>query len=183
MNLYAWWCIADREIDEPDCFIVPSYALKDRETPTLMTKAQIEKAVGLQRQFPDTIIIFSTGDTQGLGIPDSAVMAAYARELGAPQSSIVEEGESKNSAENLLFSQDIMQDKGVRRPILVLYDLHARRVLAIARKMGWQDIGWVSVTSPGEGAEGIKWLRTFSRPAILLYELVGMVYSKLMGWI
>ena len=183
MNLYKWWRVEDNPAPNPDCFIVPSYALKDGRTPTRMTRAQIETAVSWQKRFPEAIIIFSTGDTQGLGIPDAKVMADYARGLGLPETAVVEEGESENTFENLVYAKKIMADHGCRQPILVIYDLHARRVLAIARKMGWEDLFWISATSPGEGAKGIKWLRTFSRPAILIYEWLGMAYSKTKGWV
>ena len=148
-----------------------------------MTRSQIKKAVSHQRQFPAAKIIFSTGDTQGLGLPDSTAMAAYARELGLPAAAVIEEDHSRNTYENLLFSRKIVDEKGFKQPTLVLYDLHARRVLATARKMGWQQLYWLTSSSSGDGAHGIKWLRTFSRPAILLYEILGIVYSRAKGWL
>ena len=178
-----YWLVEERQPLKPDCFIVPSYALKNRDKPTLMTRSQIETAVSWQERFPSAKIIFSTGDTQGLGIPDSMVMAAYARELGLPPEAVLEEDRSRNTYENLLFCRQIVQEMGFTQPTLVLYDLHARRVLAIAGKMGWQDLYWLTTSSAGEGAKGIKWLRTFSRPAILLYELLGMAYSRWKGWL
>jgi uncharacterized SAM-binding protein YcdF (DUF218 family) len=181
--MFGSWLVDERPPADPDCLIVPSYALKDRRTPTRMTCAQIEMAVDWQRRFPQAKVIFSTGDTQGLGVADAAVMARYACQLGLPQEAAVEEGQSTNTYENLVYSCRLAKQMACERPALVLYDLHARRVLAIARKMGWIEPQWISASSPGEGAQGIKWLRTFSRPAILLYELLGMVYSKLRGWV
>ena len=151
--------------------------------PTLMTRAQIETAVFNQCLFPQAKIIFSTGDTQGLGVPDSTVMARYALEIGLAPEAILEEDQSTNSYENLLYSRELVTKYGYRQPVLVLYDLHARRVLATAKKMGWTNLHWLSATSPGEGAKGIKRLRTFSRPAILLYEWLGILYSRWKGWI
>ncbi len=181
--MFQFWQVEERLPAEPDCFIVPSYALQDRRTPTAMTRSQIETAVAYQRRFPAAKIIFSTGDTQGLGLPDSAVMAAYARQLGLPANASIEEDQSRNTYENLLFSRKIVEKMGFKQPTLVLFDLHARRVLTIARKMGWQELYWLTSSSPGEGAHGVKWLRTFSRPAILLYELFGMIYSRAKGWL
>lgn len=181
--MFQFWQVTEKQPREPDCFIVPSYALKDRDTPTLMTRSQIETAVSWQRQFPKAKVIFSTGDTQGLGLPDSAVMAAYGRELGLPAEAVLEEDQSRDSYENLLFSRRIVREQEFKQPALVLYDLHARRVLAIAQKMEWQDLHWLTASSPGDGAKGIKWLRTFSRPAILIYELLGMAYSRWKGWL
>lgn len=181
--MVEFWLAEEKLPRDPDCFIVPSYALKDRDTPTLMTRAQIETAMSWQHRFPAAKIIFSTGDTQGLGVTDAEVMAAYALKQGLEPTAVVQEGDSTNTYENLLFSRHLIQELGYKRPALVLYDLHARRVLAIAQKMGWSEITWITISSPGEGAKGIKWIRTFSRPAILVYEMVGMVYSRWKGWL
>jgi uncharacterized SAM-binding protein YcdF (DUF218 family) len=181
--MFQFWEVEEKVPLEPDCLIVPSYALRDRHLPTAMTRSQIETAVSYQRRFPTAKIIFSTGDTQGLGLPDSAVMAAYARDLGLPEAAIIEEDQSRNTYENLLFSRRIVDQMGFKQPTLVLFDLHARRVLAIARKMGWQELFWLTSHSSAEGAHGVKRLRTFSRPAILLYELLGVVYSWAKGWL
>ena len=183
MNLYQLWGVEDRPAPEPDCFIVPSYTLKDRETPALMTRSQIEKAVSWQRRFPKAKVIFSTGDAQGLGVADAAVMSAYARSIGLPEAAILQETKSKNTYENLLFSRRMADEFAFKQSVLVLYDLHARRVLAIAAKMAWKNLYWLSASAPGEGADGIKWFRTFSRPAILVYEILGMVYSRWKAWL
>lgn len=149
----------------------------------MMTRAQIETAVSWQRRFPDAKVLFSTGDSQGLGIPDAVVMAAYARQLGLPTGAILLEERSRNTWENLAYSRQMIAELDLRQPTLVLYDLHARRVLAIARKMGWQDLYWLTAYSKGDGAHGIKWLRTFSRQVMLLYELLGMVHGRWKGWL
>ncbi len=85
-----------------------------------MTRAQIETAVYNQRLFPRAKIIFSTGDTQGLGLPDSSVMARYALEIGLSQEAVIEEDQSTNSYENLLYSRRLVTAHGFQQPVLVL---------------------------------------------------------------
>ena len=78
------WIIPDNPPPNPDCFIILSYALKDKSTPTRPTRALIEFAAKLQQKFPNAKIIMSTGDNQKLGVSNAAVMAAYARSRGPP---------------------------------------------------------------------------------------------------
>ena len=68
------WRISDHPPIAPDVFVIPSYALKDRTQPTKPTCAQIELACEWWKKFPHARIIMSTGDNQGLGVPNSRVM-------------------------------------------------------------------------------------------------------------
>jgi vancomycin permeability regulator SanA len=177
------WTIVDHPPSNPDCFVIPSYALKDRALPTRPTRAQIELACRWWERFPQAKIIMSTGDNQRLGLPNSTVMAAYAMHLGVPRAQVIEEDRSRNTFENLLYSWQIIEERGFRQPTLVTLDLYTRRAVATARKLGWEDFYWLSVYARGEPAYGYKWLQTHSRPTIFCYEVAAMVYSKIVGWV
>lgn len=181
-SLQTFWLIPDNPPTHPGCFVIPSYALKDRFLPTRPTRAQIELAVEWWKKFPQARLIMSTGDNQFLGIPNSAVMADYAIRLGVPRENIIEEDRSLNTYQNLAYSMDIIQALGLQQPTLVTIDLYTRRAVATAKKMGWKDFYWLSVYSAGEPAYGYKWLQTHSRLTIFGYELGAMVFSKLAGW-
>ena len=176
------WCIADNPPPEPDCLVIPSYALVNRTLPTRPTRAQIELAAEWWRRFPRAMIIMSTGDNQRLGIPNSAVMAAYAERLGVPRQNIIEENRSLTTYQNLLYSLRIVQEKGLRQAALVTLDLYTRRAVATARKLGWPNLYWVSAFARGQPAYGYKWLQTHSRGTILCYEAAAMGLSKVLGW-
>ncbi len=176
------WVIPDNPPSNPGCFVIPSYALKDRSLPNKPTRAQIELAVQWWKRFPKASLIMSTGDNQGLGIPNSTVMARYAIGLGMPPEKIVEEDRSLNTYQNLLYSMDIIQQHSCQQPTLVTLDLYTRRAVATAKKQGWQDFYWLSAFSEGEPAYGYKWLQTHSRLTIFCYEVVAMVLSKVVGW-
>jgi len=177
------WTIPDHPPPAPDCFVIPSYALRDRSTPTRPTIAQIELAHEWWKRFPRARLIMSTGDNQWLGIPNSTVMVAYAARRGIPRENLIEEDRSRNTYQNLLYSMEIIQREGLRQPTLVTIDLYTRRAVATARKLGWQDFYWLSAYSKGEPAYGYKWLQTHSRLTIFCYELAAMVYSKMKGWV
>jgi uncharacterized SAM-binding protein YcdF (DUF218 family) len=183
MRIARWWTIADHPPSNPDCFVIPSYALKDRSLPTRPTRAQIELACRWWQSFPGARLIMSTGDNQHLGLPNSTVMAAYAQRLGVPRAHLIEEDRSRNTFENLLYSWQIVEERGFQQPTLVTLDLYTRRAVATARKLGWGDFYWLSVYSRGEPAYGYKWLQTHSRLTIFCYEVGAMLYSKIVGWV
>ena len=181
--IQRFWLIPDNPPAQPGCFVIPSYALKNRTLPTRPTRAQIELAIEWWKRFPHAKLIMSTGDNQFLGINNSTVMAEYATHLGVPRENIIEEDRSRNTYQNLAYSMDIIQAQGLAQPTLVTIDLYARRAVATANRLGWRDFYWLSVYSAGEPAFGYKWLQTHSRLTIFIYEVGAMVFSKLIGWV
>jgi len=177
------WTIPDHPPSNPDCFVIPSYALKDRFTPTKPTAAEIELAAEWWNRFQHASLIMCTGDNQRLGISNASVMAAYAVNLGVPAEHVIEEDRSLNTYENLYHARNIIQERGFRQPTLVTLDLYTRRAVATAQKMGWTDFYWLSAYSRGEPAYGYKWIQTHSRFTLYVYEVLAMVYSKIVRWI
>ena len=177
------WIIPDHPPSAPDCFVIPSYALKDRFTPTAPTKAEIQLAVEWWKRFPHSSLIMCTGDNQRLGITNASVMAADAVQFGVPAENVIEEDQSLNTYENLYYAQRIIRERNFQQPTLVTLDLYTRRAVATARKMGWKDFHWLSVYSKGESAYGYKWIQTHSRFTLYLYEVLAMAYSKMVGWV
>ena len=177
------WIIPDRLPSAPDCFVIPSYALKNRLTPTKPTIAQIKLAAEWWQRFPQAALMMCTGDNQRLGVTNASVMAACAVQLGVPVENIIEEDRSLNTHENLFNARQIIQNKNFRQPTLVTLDLYTRRAVATARKMGWEDFYWLSVYSPGEPAYGYKYFQTHSRFTLYIYEVLAMMYSRMVGWV
>lgn len=177
------WTIPDNPPSNPGCFVIPSYALRDRSAPTKPTRAQIRLAADWWKRFPDSSLIMCTGDNQGLGLSNASVMADYAVSLGVPSANVIEEDQSLNTFENLLYALKIIRMRNFKQPTLVTLDLYTRRAVATARKMGWEDFYWLSVYSSGEPAYGYKYFQTHSRFTLYLYELLAMVYSKMVGWV
>lgn len=181
--IQRFWTIEDNPPTSPGCFVIPSYALKNRTLPTRPTRAQIELALEWWKKFPETKLIMSTGDNQMLGITNASVMADYAVSLGLPRENVIEEDRSLNTQQNLLYSMQIIQERKLGQPTLVTLDLYTRRAVATARKLGWTDFHWLSVFSEGEPAYGYKWIQTYSRKTLFAYELGAMIFSKLVGWV
>jgi uncharacterized SAM-binding protein YcdF (DUF218 family) len=182
MNIFSFWTVNNRPPDgKPECFIVLSYAVLSKSEPTRPTREIIELVFDWWKKFPDSFVIMSTGDNQKLGVPNSRVMADYARKLGIKTDKIIEEDRSSDTCTNLIQSLAIIKNKKFKRVTLVTYDLHTRRTLAIARKMGMDNFSYISTGGPGGPAYGIKTLQTHSRLTIFLYEILAYGYNFLKG--
>jgi len=178
MDIFGFWKIKDHPpFEKSDCFIVLSYAVESKENPTKPTKAAIDLALKWRRKFPRSKIIMSTGDNQSLKIPNSRVMKNYAVSKGVSEDDILEESKSKDTYQNLICSIDIANKNKYKNITFVMYDLHVRRMLKIAEKMGLRDFYWVSASSPGSPAYGIKYIQTYSRLTILIYEMLAFIYN------
>jgi uncharacterized SAM-binding protein YcdF (DUF218 family) len=173
--------VPDNRPNRCDCLIVLSYAVRNRTDPTVPTKATIDLSHTWWKRFRSARVILSTGDNQGLGIPNAAVMRRYAEKIGIPRTAIIDEGRSLTTYENLLYCREIVRSRRFRYPVLVLYDLHAPRTLAVSRKLGWSGLRWVSATGAGGPAYGIKTLQTHSRLTIAVYEKLAYLYNILKG--
>ena len=180
--MYAFWNIPDYPPPEPDCFVIPSYAVKNQNLPTLPTCAQIKLAYEWWLKFPSAALIMCTGDNQFLGVTNASVMSAYAQELGIPASQIIEEDRSWNTYTNLKYALEIITQRSFRSPTLVTHDLYTRCAVATAQKIGWPHFFWLSAYSKGQPAYGYKWLQTYSRTTIFCYEFGAMILSKIRGW-
>ena len=110
------WTIPDNPPSNPDCFVIPSYALKNHTTPTRPTRAQIDLAIDWWKRFPNSSLIMCTGDNQFLGLSNASVMAACAVGLGVPAANVIEEDQSLNTYENLYYAMQIIQERNFQQP-------------------------------------------------------------------
>jgi uncharacterized SAM-binding protein YcdF (DUF218 family) len=183
--MFEFWTIPNNLPHKPDCFIVLSYAVEDKENPTRPTREIINLAYRWWRKHQNSCVIMSTGDNQKLGLPNSTVMKKYGVSIGIPKNKIIEEDRSKNTYENLIYSSDIVKQNKYHQITLVTYDLHTKRTLAVARRLGWKNFYWISSSSPGSPAYGIKRFQTYSRFTIFIYEILAYLYNLVRGelWI
>lgn len=105
------------------------------------------------------LLIFSGGSgklTEGrFDKPEADVFASIARDLGVPADKIITENKSQNTGENVRFTYDLLQQKGlkIKTFILVQKPYMERRTFATFAKQ-WPDSSTTfSVTSPSIGFE------------------------------
>ena len=104
-------------------------------------------------------------------------------QAGYPGQDLIEEDRSRNTYQNLPCSRRIAEEQGLRQPTLVTLDLYTRRAVAVARKIGWTDLYWLSAYSDGESAWGHKWLQTPARgPRSSAMRWPCSLFGRLAGW-
>ena len=110
------------------------------------------RAAELWRQGHAPVVVFSGGlgrNTDGLfSTTEAARFAAIAIEAGLPESAVLLEDQSKNSAENLLFTKALLEKRGVpARHILAVHKPYMERRLYAAAAVYWPEAVF-AVTSP-----------------------------------
>ncbi len=110
------------------------------------------RAAELYRQGLAPYVVFSGGlgrNTDGLfSTTEAARFAAIAIEAGLPESAVLLEDKSKNSAENLLFTKALLAQRGVTaRHILAVHKPYMERRLYAAAAVYWRSAAF-TVTSP-----------------------------------
>jgi len=91
---------------------------------------RITTAVTLARRFPDSRIVFA-GDVE------SVFARRILEDLGVPASRIVLERRSRNTADNAVFTKQLLQPQPGQRWLLVTSAIHMPRAVGAFRKAGF----------------------------------------------
>ncbi|MEK8127048.1 YdcF family protein [Paenibacillus filicis] len=129
--------LPDQAHSPVDVGIVLGAALWQTE-PSPALKERLNKAVELYRSGILTRIIVSGGyDHEDSVLSEAEGMRNYLVERGIPAGQIELEQRSRNTYQNLKFSQAIMQQKGWTTAAIITHRYHAVRALDIARYLGY----------------------------------------------
>ncbi|HIK45035.1 MAG TPA: YdcF family protein [Leptolyngbyaceae cyanobacterium M65_K2018_010] len=146
------------------------------------------------------LIIFSGGRITWGQAPttrsEAADMADLALALGVPATAMVQEPDSLNTYQNALYVKGILEQRGIKRVLLVTSAMHMPRSLAIFKKQGIEAIP--APTDFHIAAETLalaqttwqgRWLSWVPQTENLHYltralkEYVGIVIYRLKGWL
>lgn len=110
------------------------------------------RAAELYRRGYAPVVVFSGGlgrNTEGLfRTTEAARFAALAVQAGLPESAVLLEDKSKNSAENLLFTKALLARRGIEaRRVLAVHKPYMERRLFAAAAVYWPEADF-AVTSP-----------------------------------
>ena len=125
----------ERPIDNPQAVIVLGCQVRG-ETPSIMLKNRLDTALETLNEYPDTVCVVSGGKGKGEDISEAEAMRRYLTENGIPESRIINEDKSKNTRENISFSKEILDERGIDRAIIVTNDFHQYRADIYARRNG-----------------------------------------------
>jgi uncharacterized SAM-binding protein YcdF (DUF218 family) len=141
-------------------------------------------AVSLWKRIGGTLIF------AGAPLPDESDsvaqhMAVVAREMGVPADRIQVEARSRNTHENLVFTQRQAALGGTHAVILLTSALHLPRSVAIARRLGLSVMPYPCDYRGERRTSWQAWLPNNDAPGALeeaLHEWVGLVWYRLRGW-
>ena len=138
------------------------------ERPSLMLTGRMDAAIRYLQDHPDVLCVVSGGKGDGEMITEAECMFRYMTARGIEPDRILCEDRSTSTRENLLFSLQILREKGlqdIRDVALVTNEFHACRAHLIAKKLGLK-AGIVPAASPW-------WLL----PSFYVRELFGLLYQ------
>ncbi len=107
------------------------------EGPSRALALRLDKAYEYAVEYPDAVLIVSGGQGGNEPCAESTAMKQYLTEKGIPAERILEENQSTNTRENLIFSKELIPE-GVSVGI-ISNGFHICRALHLARTLGYDN--------------------------------------------
>jgi len=147
---------------------------------------RMTEAVAMARRHPRAKLVF-TGGSASL-VPDGPTESDTARQLflalGVPATQLVFEDQSRNTHENAVLTQRLLNPAPGQTWLLVTSASHMPRSVGTFRQAGWRVVPWPVNYTTGRDP-GLWWDDPFptrlNRAEWALREYVGLVAYRLMG--
>jgi len=138
-------------------------------------------AVRLLKKGLVTRLIFCGGEP---GPGDHALsLMQHARELGAPEESLLIEDRSHSTRESVEFALPLLQQHGIRSLTLVTSPFHQRRAFLAARKSLGNEVRLVNSPADPSFWKPDGWWQDWWSAKVVFTEYVKLVYYFVRGWI
>ena len=154
----AWisWTGARDEAAPADAIIVLGAAAYDAR-PSPVFEQRIVHGIHLHEQGLGQWLIFTGGfGGEGARFAESEVARRYAIDKGVPEERILIETVSRTARGNLEQAALLMDERGLRRAIIVSDPLHMARALRLAREQGIDALGSATPTTRFRSVES-RW--------------------------
>ena len=107
------------------------------EVPSVQLRYRIDAAADYLESHPDAVAILSGGQGRGERITEAECMFRGLTARGIDSSRLYLEDRSSTTHENLIFSQELIREKGLEGPVAILSnDFHIYRALRMAGDLG-----------------------------------------------
>jgi uncharacterized SAM-binding protein YcdF (DUF218 family) len=159
--------------------------LMERHAPAAaLTEARLVSTFELARRYPDARVVFSGG----WGRFADAVAAAYVfGQMGLDPARLTLESRSRDTFENLLFTQRLVQPNRRQTWVLATSAIQMPRAMMVAHRLGWTMIPWPTdyLTRPsGHIRPTAGYTNTASnlmRADAAVHEELGLIAYRLRG--
>ncbi len=197
-----WQYLPPEEFPEVDVIVV----LSGGTEPALYPRSTVEVGSAgdrviygahLYHQGVAPHLLVTGGSVPYLGerVPESQLMAELLMMLGVPESAIWQESVSRNTYENALYSYEYLQEKGIRRIVLVTSAFHMPRSVMLFEQRGFDVIpaptdyhiteeGWARLWEPHFLTQLFNFFPTASNLSSTthsLKEYLGLLVYRLRG--
>ena len=179
-----WWFASPLVISEPprpaDAIVVFAGGVGESGKAGGGYQERVKRATDLYREGLAPHVIFSSGYVYAF--QEAEIMKALAEANGIPDSAIVLEQRAANTYQNVVYSRDILRNRGWRRVLLVSSPFHMRRAILTWHRAA-PDIEVVAV--PVQQSQFYAHERGASLDQIrgLLQEYAAIVVYWWRGWI
>ena len=131
-------------------FVVVLGAQINGDQPSLTLKKRLDRAYEYMTEHPQATVFVSGGQGPDETQTEASVMAAYLERRGIAPERIVCEEQASDTRENLIFSAELAQARGVDTGgvLIITSDFHMARAKYIARTLGMTPYGLTSATAP-----------------------------------
>lgn len=138
LGVTGWimWIGERDQAAKADAIIVLGAAAYDAK-PSPVFQERIRHGLDLYEAGYAPLLIFTGGyGGSGARFSESQVARRYALKQGVPAKAILIETQSRNTVQNLVEAKRLMDQRGLRRVIIVSDPLHMARALRLSRAMG-----------------------------------------------
>lgn len=131
------------------------------------------------------LILISGGSAPGWR-PEAEIIADLLVDLGVPRTALLTENKSRNTRQNALFSQVMLQERQMKRVLLVTSAYHMQRAQATFRALGVEVIpAPTDHHLTADEFPSMNWLpkaEALEQSTRALKEYLGWVVYRLRGW-
>lgn len=153
------WLASRRDDTRSSQAIIVLGAAQYNGVPSPVLAARLDHAILLYRDHVAPVIVVTGGKQPGDRFTEAGASADYLHSHEIPESAILRETTGRTSWESLEAAARFLDDRHLRRVVLVSDPYHSERIEAIAHQVGLDAVTSPTRTSPIKGASA--WRRMF----------------------
>lgn len=126
--------------DEPNVIVVLGCKVNGTK-PSRMLRRRLDTAYEAMEKNPETLCIVSGGQGDNEKVSEASAMKQYLLDKGADEIRIIVEDKSTSTYENIKYSLEILDEKGMSHDMTIITDgFHQYRASLIAKAQGVEDV-------------------------------------------